>query len=117
MSVSRSRRRLCHILLDPNLPGRILIQPAQICLPSHSDDAKKQRPELRPHVDETERADCGPEFEAVDDACRHGFLQPLQRVGYSGAGEERLHAEEVGVEDRGEGHLLDEDFDGHGEDF
>lgn len=100
-----------------DLTRGLLIEPAQVRLPANSNDAREYVPELRRHVHEAERRDGGPEFDAIGHADRESLLQALPCFLEGGAREEGMHTEEVGIEDRGEAELLDDDFRQDGEEL
>lgn len=93
-----------------NLPRSLLIQPTQISLPAHGNAPREHVPELRRDIHEAERRDHGPELGAVDDTPGQGDFEAFKGFLERGAREQGVDAEEVGVEERGEDGLLDEDF-------
>ena len=97
---------MCHLhLLDLrnlNLLRGDLVQPAEIRLPADGDNAREHAAELGRDVHEAECRDGGPEFAAVDETRGESYLQTLECLSQSSACEERVEAEEVGVEDGGE---------------
>lgn len=95
-----------------HLTGRFLVQPAEIRLPPDGNNPDKQAAELRRHVDEVDRLDDGPDLEAVLQAVGEGVFQSLHGIAERAPAEQRVHAEEVRVEDGREGALLEADL-GH----
>ena len=79
--------------------GSPLVQQTQIRLPSNRNNAPENAPVLYGYICETERRDRRPHFAAVDPTRGHRVLYALDDFGEGCAGEEGLHAEEVGVEE------------------
>lgn len=95
-----------------HLTGRFLVQPAEIRLPPDGNNPDKQAAELRRHVDEVDGLDDGPDLDAVLEAVGEGVFQSLHGIAERAPAEQRVHAEEVRVEDGREGALLEADL-GH----
>lgn len=76
---------------------------------------RKKRPTPLPHKREAKRRDRRPELARIDPADGHGAADMIPRLAQRVAGEQRLHAEEVAVEEGGEDDLVDDDFGGEGE--
>lgn len=105
------------VLFRQDLTRSLLVQPAQIRLPAHSNDAREYVPELSWHIHEAECSDGGPELDAVGHADWESLLQALPSFLEGGARKEGMHAEEVCIEDGGEANLLDDNFGQDGEEF
>jgi hypothetical protein len=92
------RYPMLDLLLLLFLGSSPLVQKTQICLPPDRDYAAKYAPVLYGYICEGECCDYWPKFAAIDPARRYGVLDPFDDLRAGGAGKERLHAEEVGVE-------------------
>jgi len=87
-------------------PGKILSKhPCLIATHSIQLTCKK-RPILRLYIRKTERRHRWPDLAAVNETRRDGPLKPLPDLYQCVAREERLHAEEVAVEDGCEDDLI-----------
>lgn len=92
------------------LGSGLLVKQVQIRLPANGNDTAKDAPVLDGHVGEAEGGDCRPDLAAVPPAGGHGILDAFDDFREGAAGKECLHAEEVGIEQRGEESLVDEDL-------
>ncbi len=93
------------------------IQQGQIALPAYSHNPCEEGSVLRQNVCKVESRDRRPKLATVDETSRHGPLDPLPCVGKAIAGEQRLHAEEIAVENGSEDDLVDDDFGRKGQEF
>jgi hypothetical protein len=93
---------LFDLVLCPFLSGSSLVQQTQICLPTNRNNASKDAPVLYGYICETKSRDCGPHLAGVNPACGYGVLNAFNDFGERRAREQRVHAEEVGVEERSE---------------
>lgn len=92
------------------LGSGLLVKEVQICLPANGNDTAKNASVLDRHVGEAEGGDCRPDLAAVPPAGGHGVFDALDNLGKGATRKERLHAEEVGIEQWGEECLVDEDL-------
>lgn len=106
-----------HPMLPAHLFLRCPIQKAQISLPPNRHHARKDTPILRIHKREAKSRHRRPQLAAVHHAHRHRPLDALPDFGYRVAGEEGLHAEEIGVENGRETDLVDRYFRREGEEM
>ena len=113
--------RLLQLHPDPPLQRTLHLRPpiqeTQIRLPPNRNHAREYAPVLGIDKRKAERRDRGPEFATVLYGGGHRALYSFPYVGQGVAREEGLHAEEVGVEERGEHELVDHDFGEEGEEF
>lgn len=86
------------------------VEEAEVGLPADGDDAGEDAAELERDEGEAEGGDGGPELERVDHAGGHRLLDALDGLGGRVARQQRLHAEEVAVEDGREADLVDGDL-------
>ncbi len=93
------------------------IQQGQIALPAHSHNPCEEGSVLRQNICKVESGDRRPKLATVDETSRHGPLDPLPGVEKAIAGKQRLHAEEVAVENGSEDDLVDDDFGRKGQEF
>jgi hypothetical protein len=87
-----------------------LVQQTQISLPPNRNNAPKYAPVLYGYICETECGNRRPDLAAIEPACRYRVLYALNDLRERCAGEERLHAEKVGVEEWGEEGLIYDDL-------
>lgn len=97
-------------MLHPLLGSGVLVEQVQVRLPANGDNTAEDASVLDWHVGEAESRHCGPDLAAVPPTCWHGVADALDDFGEGCTREERLHAEEVRVEQRGEECLVYEDL-------
>lgn len=96
---------------------RFSIQITKIRLPPNGNEPSKNTPVLRGYESKAERSNRWPKFARIEHRDRHRSLYPIPHFRQRVTREERLHAEEIGVEDRGEAYLVYCDFRSQRKDF
>ena len=106
----RILKLLLHLMMRRRHILRLAIQITQIRLPPDRYEAYEYRPVLHREERKAECRHGGPHLHGVNEADRHRKLNALDGSFDGFAGEERLGAEEEGIEGRREDDLVDQDF-------